>query len=502
MESNKLWGGRFSKDFTVEVEDFLQSIEVDQEMLFEDIWGSQAHAIMLARQKIIGNQDLEKILYWLEEARKDFQSGAFTLDVANEDVHMNVEHYLINGAGPEYGGKLHTARSRNDQVLTDTKLYVRRRILEVKNRLLGLQKVFLDLAEKTIEAPMPGFTHTQHAQPITIAYWATAYVSMFMRDIQRLDNAFFNVDTNPLGSCALAGSSFPIDRTLTTKLMGFRQVHLHSLDVISSRDFVGETLFTLTMVMSNLSRIAEELVYWSTFEFGMIELDDSYSAGSSIMPQKKNPCVAELVRARTGRVYGALMQFLTMMKGIPMGYNRDLQEDKPMLWQALTLVDKSLDVISGAVSTMKINEDRMEDLSGANFSSATELANYLVRERGLSFRECHHIVGSLVGALHQESRTFMDFERVATLLDQLGVKVGLDEMKQLFDPRHNIHTFKSLGSTSPNEVKTMIEDFHNQLSTHLQQLDTQEQTIEQARALTDSIIADILSGKDIHELKI
>ncbi len=500
MESNKLWGGRFSKDFAVEVEDFLQSIEVDKQMVFEDIWGSQAHAIMLAKQEIITNNDLGKILYWLEKAREDFVNGSFSLDASSEDVHMNVEKYLIQGAGQEYGGKLHTARSRNDQVLTDAKLYIRSRILQVKKRLIDLQKIFLELAADNIETTMPGFTHTQHAQPITLAYWATAYVSMFLRDTRRLDNAYHIVDTNPLGSCALAGSSFPIDRRLTTKLLGFRDVHRHSLDVISSRDFIGETLFALTTLMNNLSRLAEEIVYWSTYEFDMIELDDSYSAGSSIMPQKKNPCVAELTRARTGRVYGAMMQFLTMMKGIPMGYNRDLQEDKPPLWEALDILEKSLSVAAGSVSTMKINKDRMEELSGANFSSATELANYLVREQNLTFRECHHIVGTLVGELHKNGNTFMDFEEVEALLSQYGVKVSREEMRQIFDPGHNIYNFKSLGSTSPDETLNMIEDFKIQLSNDLDKLEEQEQKIDQAKAHMNVIISDVLAGKKISDI--
>ena len=500
MESNKLWGGRFSKDFAIEVEDFLQSIEVDKHMVFEDIWGSQAHAIMLAKQRIIGNHDLEKILYWLEKAREDFVNGNLSLSAANEDVHMNVEQYLIQGAGAEYGGKLHTARSRNDQVLTDTKLYVRGRILGVKRALIDLEKVFLDLAGKNIETPMPGFTHTQHAQPITLAYWATAYVSMFLRDTRRLDHAYDIVDTNPLGSCALAGSSFPIDRRLTSKLMGFRDVHRHSLDAISSRDFIGETLFALTTLMSNLSRLAEEIVYWSTYEFAMIELDDSYSAGSSIMPQKKNPCVAELTRARTGRVYGAMMQFLTTMKGIPMGYNRDLQEDKPPLWEALTILEKSLSVAVGTISTMRVNKDRMEELSGSNFSAATELANYLVREQNLTFRECHHIVGSLVGELHRKDKTFMDFEEVEFLLSQFGVTVSWEEMKQIFDPCYNIRNFKSLGSTAPNEVLDIIEDFKGRLAKDLDKLEEQEWIIDQAKGHLNSVISEVLSGKEIHDI--
>lgn len=497
----KLWGGRFQKDFTKEVEDYVQSIEADREMVLEDIWGSEAHAIMLGRTGIITNQDLKKILYWLERARKDYVRGKFTLRKEDEDVHMNVEKYVIKGAGPEYGGKLHTARSRNDQVLVDSKLRIRGRIIDVKRRIMGLQDVFIRIAQENLDTPIPGYTHTQDAQPITLAYWATAYVSMLMRDIERLDRAFVNVDTNPLGSCALAGTSFAIDRMLTTKLLGFHDVHVHSLDAISSRDYIAETLAALAILMSNLSKLAEEMVYWSTFEFGILELDDSYTAGSSIMPQKKNPCVAELARGRTGRVYGSLMQLLTMMKGIPMGYNRDLQEDKPPLWSAFRVVESTLEVTCGMVETMKVNKERLVELSGANFTTATELANHLVREHGLTFRECHHIVGGLVGELHRRGKNFMDFDDVHAILLRSGVDVGFDEMRQIFDPKRNIHTYRSLGSTSPKEVSRMIVKFKGRMKENVRKTDSQRRRIEEARKLTERVIASVLAGRDVKSIK-
>ncbi|MFH0862403.1 MAG: argininosuccinate lyase [Candidatus Altiarchaeota archaeon] len=498
----KLWGGRFQKEFAKGVEDFVQSVEVDREMVSEDIWGSEAHAIMLAKCGIISGHDLKKILHWLEKARQDFESGKLTLDKADEDVHMNVEKYVTGGAGIEYGGKLHTARSRNDQVLVDAKLHIRFKIIDVKRRIIGLQRVFLRIAEENIETPVPGYTHTQDAQPITLAYWATAYVSMLMRDLERLDHAYLSVDTNPLGSCALAGTSFPIDRRMTTRLLGFRDVHRHSLDAISSRDFIAETMCALAILMSNLSKLSEEMVYWSTYEFHILELDDSYTAGSSIMPQKKNPCVAELVRGRTGRIYGSLMQLLTMMKGIPMGYNRDLQEDKPPLWNSLKVMEATLEVVTGMVDTMKINKERLAHLSGANFTTATELANHLVRERGLSFRECHHIVGSLVGELSRKGKNFMDFDEVHAILKKQGVEVGFDEMRQIFDPRNNIRTYKSLGSTSPKEVSAMIADFKKQTAKNVKIADAQEERIASARNRTVKIIKDVLSGKDIKGIKV
>ncbi|MCX6695625.1 MAG: argininosuccinate lyase [Candidatus Altiarchaeota archaeon] len=500
--AKKLWGGRFAKDPTAEVEEFLQSIEVDKEMILEDIWGSEAHAIMLAKQGIIEGEDLEKILYWLNIVREKYLKGEFTLSKENEDVHMNVEKYLIDGAGPEYGGKLHTARSRNDQVLVDSRMHVRQKIIDVKKKLITLQKVFLKIAEENTETVIPGYTHTQDAMPVTLGFWATAYVSAFNRDIRRLDNAYEIVDMNPLGACALAGTSFNIDRKLTTKLLGFGKVHIHTLDVISSRDFVAETLCALAILMSNLSKLAEEMVYWSTFEFGILELDDSFTAGSSIMPQKKNPCVAELTRGRTGRVYGALMQLLTMMKGIPMGYNRDLQEDKPPLWASFDVIEKTLVVTAGMIETMKVDEERLEELAGANFTTATELANHLVREHGLSFRQCHHIVGDLVGTLHRNGKTFMDFDVVDKVLSKHGIKVKFDEMRNIFDPKKNIHTYRSLGSTSPKEVRRMIKDFKKDVKASELAIRKQEARIKTAGELTQRIVKEVLSGKDIKGIRV
>ncbi|MFH1404180.1 MAG: argininosuccinate lyase [Candidatus Altiarchaeota archaeon] len=501
-KSKKLWGGRFQKNPTKSVEDFLQSIEVDREMVLEDIWGSEAHAIMLAKQGIIDNKDLKKILYWLEKARKDYLSGKFVLTTENEDVHMNVERYLIDGAGPEYGGKLHTARSRNDQVLVDSKMHIRKKIIGVKKQVIGLQKVFLKIAGENLETPVPGYTHTQDAQPITLGFWATAYVSMLMRDLRRLDNAYEIVDMNPLGACALAGTSFNTDRMLTTKLLGFSKVHHHSLDIISSRDFIAETLCALTLLMSSLSKLAEEMVYWSTYEFGILELDDSYTAGSSIMPQKKNPCIAELTRGRTGRIYGSLIQLLTMLKGIPMGYNRDLQEDKPPLWNAFKVIEDTLDVTTGMIDTMKVNKERLAELAGANFTTATELANHLVREHGISFRECHHIVGDLVGTLHRKGKNFMDFDEVDEVLGKHGIKIGYDEMRNIFDPKKNIYTYKSLGSTSPKEVSKMMKMFEKDVIEKEKITLKQENSIKDAEKLTQKTVNAVLEGGDILKIKI
>jgi argininosuccinate lyase len=500
--AKKLWGGRFRKELEKSAEEYLQSVEVDREMVLQDIWGSEAHAIMLARQKIITDKDLKKILYWLEHVKADFINGRFQLKKQNEDVHMNVESVLIKEAGKEYGGKLHTARSRNDQVITDARLFIREQILEIEELIILLQNTFLDIARKHLETPMPGYTHTQDAQPITLAYWATAYVSLLMRDLARLENAYGVVDKNPLGSCALAGTSFPIDRRLTTKLLGFSAVHKHSLDVISSRDFIAEPLCALAIHMSNLSKLAEEMVYWSTFEFNLITLDDQYTAGSSIMPQKKNPCVAELTRGRTGAVYGALMQLLTTLKSIPMGYNRDLQEDKPPLWNAMATVKSTLKVMNGMMSTIRFHEDRMAELAGANFTTATELANYLVIEKKVAFRKSHEIVGNLVATLVEKGKNFSDFDTVEKVLKGEGIAISFNDLRDIVDTRKVVNAYKSEGSTSPKEVESMIEEFEQDIKKHEKSIKLHRDRIEGAKKLTQEIVNAVLSGRKVSGIEV
>lgn len=463
-QEKTLWGGRFSTNLTTETVAFTHSIETDTRLIGYDIWGSQAHAIMLARQGIISDADLREILHWLQKAETDFQNGDFTLDPNKEDVHMNVESYLIENAGREFGGKLHTARSRNDQVLVDAHLYIRDEILNVQRGLSELCGAFLHIAKAHTDTVMPGYTHTQHAQPISLGFWATAYVSMFLRDQKRLQSAYTLANMNPLGACALAGTTFPIDRHLTTKLLGFDAPHEHALDVISSRDFIAETLFALSLVMANLSRISEEIVYWTTYEFGMAVLDDAYSFGSSIMPQKKNPDIAELTRGRTGRVYGALLDLLTNLKGLPMGYNRDFQEDKPPLWEAFDVVKACLGLLPALLRTTDFKTERMAELANANFATATELANYLVKEHQISFRECHEIVGWLVGELVAQEKTFSDWGLTQKLLKQKKIDVPITQLKQILDAELAIQNNQSLGGTSPAEVHRMIDEFQGQLN--------------------------------------
>ena len=488
-----LWGGRFSTNLTTETIAFTHSIEADTRLIGYDIWGSQAHAIMLARQRIISDADLREILRWLQKAETDFQNGDFTLDPNKEDVHMNVESYLIENAGREFGGRLHTARSRNDQVLVDAHLCIRDEILNVQRGLSELCDVFLHIAKAHTDTVMPGYTHTQHAQPISLGFWATAYVSMFLRDQKRLQSAYRLANTNPLGACALAGTTFPIDRHLTTKLLGFDAPHEHALDVISSRDFIAETLFALSLVMANLSRISEEIVYWTTYEFGMAVLDDAYSFGSSIMPQKKNPDIAELTRGRTGRVYGALLDLLTNLKGLPMGYNRDFQEDKPPLWEAFDVVKACLGLLPELLRTTDFKTERMAELANANFATATELANYLVKEHQISFRECHEIVGWLVGELVKQEKTFADWELTYRLLKQREIDIPIEQLKRILDAELAIQNNQSLGGTSPTEVHRMIDDFEGRLNEIASHIDACQTQIESAHQETQRIVDDVLS---------
>ena len=488
-----LWSGRFSSDLTSETIAFTHSIEADTRLIGYDIWGSQAHAIMLARQNIITDADLKEILYWLRKAEDDYQNGTLTLDPNKEDVHMNVESYLIENAGIEFGGKLHTARSRNDQVLVDARLYIRDEILNVKRGISTLCEAFLSIANEHVDTVMPGYTHTQHAQPISLGFWATAYVSMFLRDQKRLQAAYELVNTNPLGACALAGTTFPIDRNITTDLLGFDFAHEHALDVISSRDFIAETLFALSLAMANLSRISEELVYWTTYEFGIAELDDAYSSGSSIMPQKKNADIAELTRGRTGRVYGALMDLLTNLKGLPLGYNRDFQEDKPPLWEAFDIVKACLGILPNLLNTTEFKTDRMTDLVNANFATATELANYLVKEHQISFRESHEIVGWLVGELVAQEKTFLDWELTQNLLKQKDIDLPISELQQILDAELAIQNNQSLGGTSPAEVSRMIDSSEEQLNEIAKHIYTCQTQIENAINETQRIVEETLA---------
>lgn len=402
----KLWGGRFTRTTDRLVEDFHSSISFDRRLYRQDIVGSIAHTKMLAAVGLITPEEGEAIIRGLEEIREDIEAGRVEFDVGAEDIHMNIEKLLTERIG-EPGKKLHTARSRNDQVTLDLRLYLKEEIREVKKLLAGLQKVLVDLAEKHISTIMPGYTHLQKAQPVTLAHHLLAYFEMFYRDQKRLDGCLERVDVMPLGAGALAGTTLPIDREMVARELGFKEISANSLDAVADRDFVVEFLAAASLIMMHLSRLAEEIILWASEEFGFIELDDAYSTGSSMMPQKKNPDVAELVRGKTGRVYGHLMGMLTVLKGLPLAYNKDLQEDKEALFDALDTVKGCLMVFTPMLATAKFKVERMREDAERGFAAATDVAEYLVR-KGLPFREAHAVVGVLVLHCLERGKSFCD----------------------------------------------------------------------------------------------
>ena len=390
----KLWSGRFSKDIDQTANDFNQSISFDKRLYADDISGSIAHVHMLAKCKIITEPEAEAIASELKKIKSDIESGALDFDKNAEDIHMFIETVLTERIG-DIGKKLHTARSRNDQIALDIRMYLKRQIVEIKQLLHSLMLVILHKAKQNIDTIMPGYTHLQRAQPTTFAHHLLAYTNMFRRDMTRLNDCYDRMDEMPLGSGAFATSTYPIDRNMVASELGFKKVTDNSMDAVSDRDFVCELAFDLSMIMMHLSRFCEEIILWCSWEFKFVELDDAFATGSSIMPQKKNPDIAELVRGKTGRVYGALMSILTTMKGIPLAYNKDMQEDKEFTFDAIDTVKGCIALFNGMISTMAFNKDNMEKSAKNGFTNATDAADYLVNN-GVPFRDAHGIVGRLV----------------------------------------------------------------------------------------------------------
>ena len=390
----QLWGGRFTKETDRLAYQFNASIHFDRRLLEQDIEGSIAHATMLEKQEIITKDEKDAILAGLSGIREEVKEGKLEITDEYEDVHSFVEANLIERIG-DAGKKLHTGRSRNDQVALDMKLYVRQEICEIDGRLKGLLGTLLGLMEAHLDTYMPGFTHMQKAQPITLAHHLGAYFEMFKRDRQRMRDIFRRMNVCPLGAGALAGTTYPLDREYTASLLGFAGPTLNSMDSVSDRDYVIELLSALSIIMMHLSRFSEEVITWNSNEYHFVEIDDAYSTGSSIMPQKKNPDIAELTRGKTGRVYGALMGLLTTMKGIPLAYNKDMQEDKEMAFDAIDTVKDCLTLFNGMVATMRFNKQAMEESAAHGFTNATDAADYLVG-KGVPFRDAHGIIGRLV----------------------------------------------------------------------------------------------------------
>lgn len=390
----KLWGGRFSKNTNELVDAFNASIDFDKRLYHEDIRGSIAHANMLAKCGIIPAEDGEKIVAGLKDILADIEAGNFSFEVALEDIHMNVEARLTERIG-QAGARLHTARSRNDQVALDMHMYMKREVAEIAELLINFEKALLTVAKKHDKTLMPGYTHLQRAQPITFAHHLLAYFNMLQRDFRRLLGVWEGADMMPLGAGAIAGTTFPIDRHDVADQLNFGKVYCNSMDAVSDRDYVIEFLSFASMLMMHMSRLSEEICLWSSTEFGFIELDDAFATGSSMMPQKKNPDIAELVRGKTGRVYGHLQAMLVTAKGLPLTYNKDLQEDKEGFFDAVDTIKFSLAVYCDMILTMTVNVDKMQQAVSKDFSNATDLADYLVR-KGLPFRQAHEVVGKCV----------------------------------------------------------------------------------------------------------
>ena len=447
----KLWGGRFTKSAEEWVDEFGASISFDQELVLEDIEGSVAHVAMLSKTGILTEEEAEKIKTGLLQLKSKAEKEELSFSVKLEDIHLNLESMLTDLIGP-VGGKLHTGRSRNDQIATDMHLYLRKQVKVIVTLLNELQTVLLEKAEQHIETVMPGYTHLQRAQPISFAHHLMAYFWMFERDKQRYQENLKRINISPLGAGALAGTTFPIDRFYSAELMDFEGIYENSMDAVSDRDFIIEFLSTSSILMMHLSRFSEEIILWSSQEFKFIELDDSYSTGSSIMPQKKNPDMAELIRGKTGRVYGNLMGLLTILKGLPLAYNKDMQEDKEGMFDTVKTVIGSLRIFAGMIETMKVNTDVMEESTKNDFSNATELADYL-SNKGMPFREAHEVVGKLVlycvnKGCYLQNLSLAEFREASELFEE--------DIYHVLNPKTAVQRRNSAGGTGFKQVELAI----------------------------------------------
>jgi argininosuccinate lyase len=447
----KPWGGRFREKTSKVLDSFTESISFDRRLWKYDIQGSIAHARMLGRQGIITKEDSLKIANGLEEIAKDIERGKFTFREDLEDIHMNIEAVLIRKIG-DTGRKLHTARSRNDQVALDLRLYVREELKEIISLIKQFQKILINVAIKHLNALMPGYTHLQRAQPVLLSHHLLAYVEMLQRDVERAYDCLKRVNRLPLGACALAGTTLPIDRDYVAELLAFDSVAQNSIDAVSDRDFAIELLANAAILIMHLSRFAEELILWSTEEFKFIELPDAFTTGSSIMPQKKNPDVAELVRGKTGRIYGNLLSLLTVMKGLPLSYNRDLQEDKQPVFDAVDTIKSCLIVLNEMFPGVLFHTVKMRDTAGDAYSTATDLAEYLVK-KGVPFRKSHEITGKIVlYSIEEEKRleglTLQELNNFSPMISK--------DIYSCLKAEESVRNKQSLGGTSLDEVKKQI----------------------------------------------
>jgi len=456
---SKLWGGRFTKKTDQLVEEYTASITFDKELAEEDIQGSLAHVTMLGHCGILPVEDVEKIKAGLLKVRERIVSGEQQFLIADEDIHMNIEKALIDEIGP-VGGKLHTGRSRNDQVATDMHLYLRKRVVEFVDQLQKLQAALIGQAKQNLDTIVPGYTHLQRAQPILFAHHLMAYVSMFGRDIERLQDSYKRIDTLPLGAGALAGTTFAIDRQFTAQQLNFGRVYENSLDAVSDRDFIVEFLSGASLIMTHLSRLSEELILWSSTEFQFVELDDAFCTGSSIMPQKKNPDVPELVRGKTGRVYGNLVGLLTVLKSLPLAYNKDMQEDKEGMFDTVKTLQGALQLFASMIETMKVRKEKMRRAVDQDFSNATDIADFLVG-KGLPFRQAHEVIGKTVLYCIQQNKFLLDltleeFKQFSELFD--------DRIYAVLQPEAVVNARNVYGGTATPQVEAAIARAEAQLA--------------------------------------
>ena len=456
--STKAWGGRFTEGTHRLVEQFTASLLVDQRLYAYDIAGSIAHCKTLMKAKVLTNAECTRIIRGLERIRLDIRHGRHAFREEDEDIHMSIERRLTKLIGP-LGGKLHTGRSRNDQVTLDLRLYLRDSLTGVKQGVNRLQKAFLEQGRKHLNIIVPGYTHLQRAQPVLLAHHWLAYVEMLERDKGRIQDAYTRVNVMPLGSGALAGTNYPLDRSYTAKLLKFPTITRNSLDAVSDRDFVVEVLNALSILMMHLSRLSEELVLWSSQEFQFLELPDAFCTGSSMMPQKKNPDVAELIRGKTGRIYGSLISVLTMLKGLPLSYNRDLQEDKEPLFDGLDTVTASLTLCAELISRVKVNSGVMSQASSTGMLLATELADYLVK-KGVPFREAHAIVGRVVRDCLADKRDLSTATEAD--LSSYSSHFGAD-VRSVLTPEGAINRKKQIGGTARKQVESRLRQIEKQL---------------------------------------
>jgi len=456
--SEKLWNGRFSEKTDRMVEDFTSSIDIDKRLYSYDIEGSIAHCRMLAKTSIISDEDAFALIEGLGLIKREIERGEFQFDKGLEDIHMHIETRLIEKVG-KVAQKLHTARSRNDQVVLDVRMYLRDETSNTIKHLVVLAKVIVDLAKKYIDVVLPGYTHLQRAQPVLLSHHFMAYYEMFSRDIDRFNDSLKRINVLPLGSAAIAGTTYPIDREYTARLLDFPKVSANSIDAVSDRDFIIEYLSAASICMVHLSRMSEELILWSSSEFGFIELPDSFATGSSIMPQKKNPDVPELVRGKTGRVFGDLMALLSIMKSLPLAYNRDMQEDKAALFNTVDILTGCIEIYIKMLPKLKINKEAMRQATSTGFLNATDMADYLVA-RGMQFRQAHSCVGKAVGyALSKKMElhelTLEEFKSFSSLFD-----------KDIFDVltvEEMINRRKSFGGTATENVLAAIKEAEKEL---------------------------------------